>query len=346
MTPPTRPSRSTRPDRRTHRPRTALLAALGLAATLGLSACGAVVGVGPAPTATVAAALDGSRAQEIATRVVGQARQASATPGADGDALRTAAFTGDALIAARADAKLASSTTAETKARRELVDAAPSVLTVSRGASYPRTIVAQSRYEQSDLPVLLLLVTPDARTPYRIAASVGMLLGTRVPAFDPLASGSADLAPGDTADGGRYATLLDGYAASLAYPAPTKPAAGVAAGDGFASAVRGNAAVQAKAVSALGTFRQVHDVRTVVGGLHTAGGGGALVFATLDRSDTILVRSGTLRLPSSFTTLSGLTSVSSEADLTTLEVVALVVPSTGDATVVGGEEHLYAASGA
>lgn len=337
----------TRSTRSTRRAPQALAAALGLAAALTLGGCGAVVGVGPAPTATVAGALDASRAQEIATRVVGQARQASATPGASGDALRTAAFTGDALTAARADAKLASATTASTKARRELVDAAPSVLAVSRGASYPRTILAQSRYEQSDLPVLLLLVAPDARTPYRIAASVGMLPGTQVPAFDPLASGSVDLGSSETADGGRYGTLLDGYAASLAYPAPrSTTAAGVAPRDGFATAVRGNAAAQAKAVSAIGSFRQVHDVRSVVGGLHTAGGRGALVFATVDRSDTLLVRSGTLKLPSSFTTLSGLSSVSSEADLTTLEVVALVVPATGDATVVGGEEHLYAASGA
>ncbi|GAA1892908.1 hypothetical protein [Lapillicoccus jejuensis] len=327
--------------------RRALLAGTALAAALGLGACGVVVGVGPAPTATVGGVLDSARAQEIATRVVGQARQAAATPGAVGDALRTAAFTGDALVAARADAKLASATASTVKAQRELVAAAPSVLAVSRGASYPRTIVAQSRYEQSDLPVLLLLVTPDARTSYRIAASVGMLPGTQVPGFDQVSTGSAGLGAADVADGGRYGTLLDGYASSLAYPAPTSTTApGVAAGDRFASAVRTNAAAQAKAVAAIGSFRQVHDLRSVVGGLHTADGRGALVFATLDRSDTLLVRSGTLRLPSTFTVLSGLSSVSSEADLTTLEVVALVVPPDGDATVVGGEEHLYAASGA
>lgn len=332
---------------RAPRPRRLLAAAACALAAVVLSACGAVVGVGPAPTGTVAGVVDTSRAQEIATRVVGEARKAAATPGSSGDALRTAAFTGDALVAAQADAKLDSSTPAATKARRQLVDEAPSVLAVSRGASYPRTILAQSRYEQSDLPVLLLLVTPDARTPYRIAASVGMLPGTQVPAFDPVASGSPSLTGADLSDTGRYGTLVDGYAASLAYPAPKSTTAkGIEPDDGFAKAVRSNAAAQAKAVAALGSFRQVHDERSVVGGLQTAGGRGVLVFATMDRSDTILVRNGTLSLPKSFTTLSGLSSVSSEADLTTLEVVALVVPPSGDATVVGGEEHLYAASGA
>ncbi|MDQ2757238.1 MAG: hypothetical protein M3Y71_11850, partial [Actinomycetota bacterium] len=260
---------------------------------------------------------------------------------------RNAAFTGDALVAARADARLATVTPEATTAKRALVATPPTVLAVARALTYPRTMIVQSSLQASGLPVLILLTTPDARTPYRIAAGVSMLPAAQVPGFDPLAAGSPALAAADTAPDGRYAKLVQGYAASLAYPSSPKAVApGITAGDAFSTAVRANAAKQAAALAALGSFRQQHEARTVTGGLRTAGGQAALVFAVIDRSDTALVRSGTLTLTKEFTTLSGLSAVTSEVNLSTLEVVALVVPASGPATVVGGEEHLYGAQGA
>jgi len=339
---PSRPGRARRPLR------TGGSVALATVVAVLLGACGALVGVGAAPTATVGAALETDKAQVIATRLVDQARRAAATPGADGDALRDTAYTGDALVAARADARLAKVTPGVTTAQRVLVDTPPVVLAVARALTYPRTMIAQSSLKASGLPVLMLLTTPDVATPYRIAAQVSMLAGAQRPAFDPLAAGSPALASTDTASpAGRYAALVDGYAASLAYPSsPKTVAAGIIASDAFSTAVRANAAKQAAALTSVGSFRQQHDARTVTGGLGTAGGQAALVFAVIDRNDTVLVQNGTLTLTKAFTTLSGLSSVTSEADLSTLEVVALVVPASGAATVVGGQDHLYAAQGA
>lgn len=333
------------PARRLLRAATCAVVAAGAALTLG--GCGAFVGVGPAPTASVGGVLGAERAQATATRVVDQARRAAATPGPEGDALRAEAFTGDALVAARADARLAAVTSAATTAQQALVDTPPVVLAVGRDLTYPRTMVVQSSLKASGLPVLMLLTTPDARTAYRIAARVSMLPGAQVPGFDPLAAGSPALAPADASSAGRYGKLVEGYAGSLAYPSsPRSVAPGITAGDAFSTAVRSNAARQAASIASLGSFRQQHEARAVTGGLATAGGRSALVFGVIDRSDTALVKNGTLTITKAFTALSGLASVTSEADLSTLEVVALVVPASGDATVVGGEEHLYAAQGA
>ncbi len=335
------------------RPRSAHLrrvtggAVLAATTALVLGACGAVVGVGAAPTATVGAAVEADRAQVVATRVVDQARRAVAAPGPEGDALRKAVFVGDALAAARADARLAKVTSGTTLAQQALVDSPPVVLAVARDLGYPRTMVVQSSLKASGLPVLMLLTTPDVRTPYRISASVSMLPGAQVPGFDPVATGSPALTDADTSASGRYTTLVEGYAASLAYPSsPRAVAPGITAGDAFGTAVRANASKQAAALASFGSFRQQHEARAISGGLRTAGGQSALVFAVIERSDTVLVKSGSLTLTKAFTTLSGLRSVTSEADLSTYEVVALVVPTSGAATVVGGEEHLYAAQGA
>ena len=311
-----------------------------------LSACGALVGLGPVPTGSVGGAVDSSRAQAIAARVVAAAVKAEATPTSAGDAARRLVYTGDALAAATADARLAATTDAKTTDERVLTAAPPVVLAVSRGLTYPRAMVVQTTRATSGLPVLYLLTTPDVRTPYQIASSAPMLAGASVKVFDPLTRGSLPVGSGDGLSVTPTA-LTAAYAASLAFPAPTGKATNtVVPNDSFAQGVRASAANQSRGMNGRGTLTEIHTAKDVVGGLRVVGGAGALVFVAMNRSDSFLNRASSTITPSKqFTALTGLKTVTSEANLSTLEIVVFAVPETGPAVTVAAEEHLYAASG-
>lgn len=315
-----------------------------LAATL--AGCTAVAGISDAPTATVGGAVSSARAQAIAAQVVEAAQKSTAAPGADGDALRAAAYTGDALTAAQADAKLAGTLTQEQKDALALTPAAPVVLAVSNGLSYPRSMVVQTTRAKSGLPVLSLLVTPDVRTPFKIAASAVMLPATEVPAFDQVTQGAPAL--GDDAAGLAVTPekLAGAYAASLAYPAPAASGDQPFTDDAFATKVKAAAKDQAGKLESVGSFTEQHLAKDVTGGLRLAGDRGALAFAVMERKDTVLNKtSGTINVSDQFKALTGLSSVKAEATLDTLEFVAFVIPDSGQAQVVAAEEHLVSATG-
>jgi len=338
--------------------------------SLSLAGCATVVGVTDAPTATVGGALPSPQAQAIATQVVAAAEQATAAPGAEGDAVRATAFSGTALTAASADAKLAATVSQEAKNARTLTASPPVVLAVSRGLDYPRSMVVQTTRAQSGLPVLHLLTTPDVRTPYRIAASTLMLPSAAVKAFDKVAQGSPVLGDGSGLVV-RPEDLTKRYAASLAFPAaaapteappteappteatpteatPTEatPTDAPFTDDTFATGVRASAVSQSQGLATIATLTQQHDLADVIGGLRVAGGKGALVFTVLDRKDSVVNKPGAVVTPlPAFTALTGLTTVTAEASQHTLEFVAFFVPERGQAVVVGAEEHLVAASG-
>jgi hypothetical protein len=324
-----------------------LVAALGtVALAAGLSGCASIAGVTDAPTATVGGVLSAAQAQSLAARVVQTAQQAAEAPGSDGDALRDTAYTGDALVAAKADAKLASTLTQDQKDALTLTTAAPSVLAVSSGDSYPRVMVVQTTRAKSGLPVLSLLTTPDARTPFKIAVSAPMLPSSEVPAFDQMTQGAPVL--GDSASGLAVDPdqLLAAYAASLAFPAPAAAADRSFTDDAFAAKLRQAAKAQSDALSGVGSFTQQHQAKDVVGGLRLAGGKGALVFTVLTRKDTLLNRTqGTITPSPQFQALTGLTTIKAEAVQDSLEMVLFVIPGSGQAQVVGAEEHLVSASG-
>ena len=317
---------------------------------LSLGGCAAVVGVMDAPTATLGGALPSSQAQAIATQVVTAAEKATAAPGAEGDAVRAMAFTGEALIAAQADARLAATVSAEVRNARALTASPPVVLAVSRGLDYPRSMVVQTTRAPSSLPVLHLLTTPDVRTPYRIAASTLMLPSAAVKVFDKVAQGSPALGDGSGL-AVRPEDLSKRYAASLAFPAVASPADASPADapfteDTFATGVRASAVSQSQRLAHIATLTQQHELADVMGGLRVAGGKGALVFAVLDRRDSVVNRPGVVVTPlPAFTALTGLTTVTAEASQHTLEFVAFFVPDSGPAVVVGAQEQLVSASG-
>ncbi|MEO8829927.1 hypothetical protein [Lapillicoccus sp.] len=324
------------------------LAGIAAAAALSamLSSCAAVAGVSDPPTATVGGAVSGSRASGIAAQVTTlAARATAAASGADGDALRAAAFTGDALTAANADAKLAATLSQAQKDALALTSAAPVVLAVSNGLSYPRQMLVQTTRAKSGLPVLSLLTTPDSRTPFRIAASATMLPSAEVPSFDQLAQGAPLLGSG----AGLAAPpqkLLAAYASSLAFPAPAADANAPFEDDASAAAVRKNAQAQSDGLSGSGTLTSQSSAKDVVGGFKVADDRGALVFTVIQRKDTILNRTqATITPTAQFTALTGLSNIKAEATLDTLEFVVFVVPASGQARVVAAQEHLVAATG-
>jgi hypothetical protein len=314
--------------------------------TASLTGCATVAGISDPPTGTVGGAVSGTRAQSIAAQVMDTAQKAAASPGADGDTLRDAAYTGDALTAAKADAKLAGTLTQDQKDALALTPAAPVVLAVSNGLSYPRSMVVQTTRAKSGLPVLSLLVTPDVRTPFKIAASAPMLPATEVPAFDQVTRGAPSL--GDSAAGLAVepGKLVGAYAASLAYPAAAATADRPFTDDAFASKITAAAKTQADQLASVGTFTEQHVAKDVVGGLRLAGDRGALAFAVMERKDTVLNKTtGAINVSAPFTVLTGLSSVKAEATLDTLEFVVFVIPQSGQSQVVAAQEHLVAASG-
>jgi hypothetical protein len=311
-----------------------------------LAGCASVAGISDAPTATVGGAVSSSRAQSIAAQVVDTAQKASATPGADGDALRDAAYTGDALTAAKADAKLAGTLTQDQKDALALTDAPPVVLAVSNGLGYPRSMVVQTTRAKSGLPVLSLLVTPDVRTPFKIAASAPMLPATEVPAFDQVTQGAPSLGDDPSGLAVDPEKLVAAYAASLAFPAPQPASDPSFTDDAFSNKVKAAAKDQSDKIASVGTFTEQHLAKDVAGGLRLAGDRGALAFTVIERKDTVLNKTtGTINVSDQFKTLTGLSSVKAEATLDTLEFVVFVIPSSGQAQAVAAEEHLVAASG-
>jgi len=320
---------------------------LPLAAALGLAGCGAgtaLAGVHDAPTqATNQAPISPESAQQVVERVLAAADEADqAEPGAAKD-LRADALTGAALAVATASEQLgrpaanAPDPISRTKP--------PTVLTVSRGSGWPRLIVAQTVTDDGG-SALNLLVSPDARTPYRLAARAPMHPGAAVSALDPLTKGSPVVT-----DGARLVKapqdLLAEYAASLAFPKPAK-APDIDGSDQFTVGVRANAAAQAKSFGKLATLTQKHQVQPDQTVAIQLRGGGALVFALLQRTDTITLKKGGKSLTPSaeFQRLVHKKTLKKNAELKTYETVVLTVPEQGTATVVAADEVLFSAKGA
>jgi hypothetical protein len=331
-------------ERLARRRLTVLAGAALLTATL--AGCTAVAGISDPPTATVGGAVSGTRAQVIAAQVMDTAQKGAATTGADGDTLRDAAYTGDALTAATADAKLAGTLTKDQKDALAVTSAAPVVLAVSNGLSYPRSMVVQTTRAKSGLPVLSLLVTPDVRTPFKIAATAPMLPATEVPAFDQVTQGAPLLGDDPAGLAVEPGKLVGAYAASLAYPAPAAVPDQPFTDDAFAVKVKAAAKDQADKIASVGSFTEQHVAKDVTGGLRLAGERGALAFAVMERKDTVLNKTaGSINVSDAFKALTGLSSVKAEATLDTLEFVVFVIPNTGQAQVVAAQEHLVAATG-
>ena len=320
---------------------------LPLAAALGLAGCGAgtaLAGVHDAPTqATNQAPISPESAQRVVERVLAAADEADhAKPDAAKD-LRVAALTGAALAVATASDQLGRSaaTVPDPISRSK----PPTVLAVSRGTGWPRLIVAQSVTDDGG-SALNLLVSPDARTPFRLAARASMHPGASVSALDPLTKGSLVVTDGANLVKAPQ-DLLAEYAAGLAFPKPAK-APDIDGSDQFTIGVKANAAAQAKSFGKLATLTQKHQVQPDQTIAIQLRGGGALVFALLQRTDTITLKKGGKSLTPSaqFQRLVHRKTLRKNAELKSYETVVLTVPEQGTATVVAADEVLFSAKGA
>ena len=208
-------------------------------------------------------------------------------------------------------------------------------------------MVAQTVAAEGSLPILHLLMSPDAFTPYRITASATMMPASTVKPFDPLSQGSPLVTDGKglaVSD----AALLKAYAESMAFPVK-KVKAPPFADDPFSSQVRVRAAAVAKSVVTQAKFSQVHKV--VPNSVYAVrqAGGDALVFGVIERTDSFAVKSGqavNTVANKAFVLLTGKKKVTKSASITTLEFVVFSVPrETGRATLVAAGEQVVAGVG-
>jgi hypothetical protein len=321
-----------------------------LTSVTGCGAAHSLLGIHEAPTAMATSApLTVDQAKRVLARAFTAAYQGESMTGAAAAAAQRTAYTGEGLRAVRAWVRLAS-------IRPRLEDSPflspqqPRLLAVSRGPGFPRFIVAQTVAPAGGVPIVHLLTSPDAATPYRISMSAEILPLAAVKPFDPPSKGSPLVTDG-TGLAVAPTRLLNRYAAWMAFPArPARPLPRLPfAADSFSGQLRAGAAGVAKAVATQATFAQVHKVvGSPAYGVRQAGGD-ALVFGVMERRDSFVVKSGqsvNTVADKAFVLLTGKRKITRGASMTTLEFVVFAVPrSTGRATLVAATEQIVAGSG-
>ena len=330
--------------------RSLALFAVVVVSIISLSGCAGartVLGFHEAPTAMATAVpLSDDHANRILARTFAAAQQGETTTGGAAATAQRTAYTGAGLRAARARVKLAS-VAPKVGDSPLLALQQPRLLAVSRGVGFPRFIVAQTVAVSGGVPVLHLLTSPDAATPYRISVTAELVPLAKVKAFSPVSQGSqlvtegAGLAVAPT-------TLLKSYAAGMAFPARSASNPPFTA-DSFSGQLRAQAAQVAKVVATQATFSQVHKVVSSSSYAVRQASGDALVFGVIEREDTFAVKSGQAVDTSAnkaFVLLTGKKKVTRAASLSTLEFVVFAVPrSSGKASLVAAQEQLVAGSG-
>ena len=322
--------------------RRALAAALACAAML--SACTGNADDGPdaaAPTATPVVAP--SAAESSAQSAVSAAVTASTDVSAAGAAAREKAFTGPALVSANAAAQMLPGRTAGEKADAEVSAEGVKVLAVSRAGDKPAQILAQTTLKKTGAPVLVLLTSESPAGPYQVAAMTSVLPGAEIDPFDATTDGSP--AVGDGA--GLAASpdeVVDSWAESVRFPKPVPSK--LLAVDPLSEQLRQSASAQSQALNNQGSFTQTYTPQDVLGGLRLKDGKGAIVFAHLDRHDAIAMRTPQKLTPDKeLTLLTGIKQITSEAKLTSNEIVAIVIPASGQPRLVAASDQIVAGSG-
>ncbi|MEP7191771.1 MAG: hypothetical protein ABI903_02780 [Actinomycetota bacterium] len=333
---------------------TAVVCIVTLTSVPGWGATHALLGIHQPPAArTSSAPMTVNQARKILARTFTAAYLGETKKGAAAKADLRTAYARDGLRAVNGRVRLASVQPAAEAS--PLLAPHPTLLAISRGFGFPRFLLAQTQAADGSLPILHLLVSPDAVTPYRIYMSVEMVPPATVSPFDPVTSGSPLVSndAGPQVKGGAGlavapSTLLKLYAANMAFPAKhvTKPPF---AADPFASQVTAGAAAVAGSVASQASFKQVHTVLpSSVYAVRQANGDG-LVFGVIERKDSFTVKAGeNVRTAANkaFVLLTGDKVITKSASITTLEFVVFAVPrSTGNATLVAAREQIVAGSG-
>jgi hypothetical protein len=305
----------------------------------------------PAPEGVISP----EQAEQEAARALTAQNQSKSRHGKAAEKARKSAWTGAGLRAATGDARVA-------KVRGGSADnpvfapVRPNVLAISRGPGHPAYLVVQSEPRDRETPVVHLMRADRAGAPFRIQESAAMLPGTSIATFDPTENGSVVAAGTHTGKVAKAAlgqlavkpkALLTDYARYLTYPRK-KVEHRPFAGDHFAASVRAGAAQQAEAVKTQADFGQSH--RVLDGSVVTVQqqGGGALVFAALERHDNFDIKPGqTVKPTKAFQVFApDQQKIEISARVTTIEFVVFEVPAKkGRATLVAASEHLVGGKG-
>jgi hypothetical protein len=314
---------------------------VAVALLAGCSVGGALVGVHAPPSDPVpGAALEPQQARQIVGRVLAAANQADR---ARSSAQAAKAYDGLALqtVAALYQVDTAQGLTVPP---RPASNTRPAVL-LTRGTAYPRFFFAVLAGNNTQAPIVSVLTAKDASSAYRIAGSVILLPGARLPEVADPSEGSPVLAADTTGLAVAPADLGPTYAAVL-NTGSSAPEAASFTKDSFVDQVQKAAAAQRQGVARFGTYAQTH---TAVPGATLAirtSNGGALVFTALQRSSTFTARPGnTATLPPDVRVLTGEVQAA-RFTTTAAELLLFVVPPAGKgrATLVAASDGLISAS--
>lgn len=313
-------------------------AALGLAlgATLLTTACGLpdrVVGLHAAPTETVSGAPFGeATAQEITSATLTEADRLLA--GEATDKQLKAVLTGPALRLAQVAPRFRG----DDPVALETVSA-PTILAISAGRDWPRTILATTQRDSIQRVHVLTSASPTAQ--FKLWLTADLLPGASVPALPPLGDGTT-LVGKDHGLVAAPAQVFTLYGQLLNAPTKKTASAVVSARDAFANAIKASSAQQTKALGKLGTLTRANaPIADSILAFRLADGS-ALAFGQLTRTDTIKPTSKAKRLdlPKDLATLAKRKSVTEALRLTTIETLIAVIPVEKKATVIGAAEQL------
>lgn len=262
---------------------------------------------------------------------------------AGGAPARDKAFTGAALESANAYAKTLGGRTAAEKAEAELSSSGAKVLGISREGDKPVQILAQTTLKKTGAAVLVLLVADSPGGPFKAAAVTPMLPDAKLDALDDADSGSASIADAKGL-AAKPDDVVAAFAGAVQYPSPV--ATKLLADDPLTQQLRQSATAQSQALNNQGSFSQKHEPKGILGGLRLKDGQGAIVFAHLVRHDAIAMRTPMKLKPAKdLTLLTGIKQITTEADLTSNEIVAFVIPASGQARVVAAADQLVNGTG-
>ncbi len=307
----------------------------------GCSAAGGLVGVHePSGSSASGPALEPQQARAIVGRVL---TTATAADTSRSSATAAQAYDGLALqmMAAAYQVDTAQGTTVPP---RPTSQTRPGVM-LTRGAAYPRFFFTVLPGNSTQPPVVSLLTATNASSAYRIAGSVLLLRGARLPQVADVSEGSPVLAPDTSglalppeAVGSSYAAVLN--------TGSSAPQAAKFRTDSFQSQVQQAAAAQRSGVARFGSYMQTHEAVPGATVAIRTSDGGALVFAALRRTSTFTARPGNVAtLPADVRVLTGEVQASSFTS-TAAELLLFSVPPAGKGrvTLVGASDGLISAT--
>jgi hypothetical protein len=318
----------------------------GLAAAVLLAGCGAGVRLPPVPG-------------DAGSHTAVAPRQAVMILGAVDAALVRATSAGDVAAAGGRVLGPAREELAATIAVRKALQQAPTPppappnprLLLTQAEEWPRWFVAAGSSPASATPVIRLLQSPDARSPYGLWAELRMLPGSTLPETAPVTVGSAPLAPGAAGLVRTPAEVMRRYT-DLLNRGDASPYQGDFAPDAFRQELHQQLGADRATFRSAGAgeVTDLHRFAPVGPFALPTQDGGALVIGRLDQRYRVAVAPGrtSVRLDPQLAALAARPIITTRLDRWSVEMVAFYVPkagSSGKVTLIAASRTDVAASG-